>query len=80
MITSLSIKKFIADDRFFRNKGFCTNTFLASRKNVSIEEFSKDFPSVSKEQAVRALEIANKIVNSVQLNEIYEGDKIVQLS
>jgi uncharacterized protein (DUF433 family) len=46
--------------------------FWHLEKNIPIEEFLKDFPSVSKEQAVGVLEIANKIVNSVQLDKIYE--------
>lgn len=39
---------------------------------VSIDEFLEDFPSVSKEQAVAILEIANKILNSKDLEKLYE--------
>lgn len=46
--------------------------FWHLEKGVSIEEFLADFPSVSKEQAIAVLEIANKIVNSAELDKIYE--------
>ena len=46
--------------------------FWHLEKGISIEEFLQDFPSVSKEQAVGVLEIANKIVNSTDLDQIYE--------
>ena len=46
--------------------------FWHLEKGISIEEFLLDFPSVTKEQAVGVLEIANKIVNSGQLDKIYE--------
>jgi uncharacterized protein (DUF433 family) len=39
---------------------------------VSIDEFLDDFPSVSKDQAVAILEIANKILNSKDLEKFYE--------
>jgi uncharacterized protein (DUF433 family) len=39
---------------------------------VSIDEFLEDFPSVSKDQAVAILEIANKILNSKDLEKFYE--------
>lgn len=37
-----------------------------------MEEFLENFPSVTKKQAIGVLEIANKIVNSAQLDKIYE--------
>ena len=46
--------------------------FWHLEKGISIEEFLLDFPSVTKDQAVGVLEIANKIVNSGQLDKIYE--------
>jgi len=46
--------------------------FWHLEKDISIEEFLLDFPSVTKEQAVGVLEIANKIVNSSQLDKIYK--------
>jgi len=46
--------------------------FWHLEKGISIEEFLKDFPSVTKRQAVGVLEIANKIVSSAHLNKIYE--------
>ena len=46
--------------------------FWHLEKGITIDEFLKDFPSVTKEQAIGVLEIANKIVNSAQLGQIYE--------
>lgn len=46
--------------------------FWHLEKDISIEEFLEDFPSVTKEQAIGVLEIANKIVNSAELEKIYE--------
>lgn len=46
--------------------------FWHLEQGISIEEFLQDFPSVKKEQAIGVLEIANKIVNSEQLDKIYE--------
>ncbi len=46
--------------------------FWHLEKDITIEEFLKDFPSVSKKQVIGVLEIANKIVSSAQLDKIYE--------
>jgi len=47
--------------------------FWHLEKGISIEEFIEDFPSVTKEQAIGVLKIANKIVNSEQLHRIYDA-------
>jgi uncharacterized protein (DUF433 family) len=47
--------------------------FWHLEKGITIEEFLEDFPSVTKEQAVGVLEIANKIVSSAQIGKIYEA-------
>jgi len=47
--------------------------FWHLEKGISIEEFLEDFPSVTKKQAIGVLEIANKIVNSAELDKIYEA-------
>lgn len=47
--------------------------FWHLEKGITIESFLDDFPSVTKEQVVGVLEIANKIVNSAQLDELYEA-------
>jgi uncharacterized protein (DUF433 family) len=39
---------------------------------VSLDEFLDDFPTVSRDQAVSLLEIANKILNSKDLEKLYE--------
>ena len=46
--------------------------FWHLEKGITIEEFLEDFPSVSKEQVVGVLEIANKVMNSAQFDKIYE--------
>ena len=38
---------------------------------VSLDEFLDDFPTVSKEQAIALLNIANKLVNSKNVAELY---------
>lgn len=39
---------------------------------VSLEEFLEDFPTVTKEQAIAALEIANKLLTSKNIAKLYE--------
>lgn len=39
---------------------------------VSLEEFLDDFPTVSKEQAIATLEIANKLMTSKNVAKLYE--------
>ena len=39
---------------------------------ISLNEFLDDFPSVSKEQAVRLLEIAGKVVSAKNFKSLYE--------
>ncbi len=39
---------------------------------ISLEEFLDDFPTVTKEQAVSALEIANKLLTSKNVARLYE--------
>lgn len=46
--------------------------FLHLEKGVSLDEFLEDFPTVSKEQAISILEIAEKIVTSKNLEKLYE--------
>lgn len=38
---------------------------------VSIDEFLEDFPTVSKEQAIALLDIANKVLTSKNVAELY---------
>jgi uncharacterized protein (DUF433 family) len=40
---------------------------------VSLDEFLDDFPTVSKEQAVLTLEIANKLLTSKNIAKLYEA-------
>jgi uncharacterized protein (DUF433 family) len=40
---------------------------------VSLDEFLDDFPTVSRDQAVSLLEIANKLLNSKDLEKLYEA-------
>lgn len=39
---------------------------------VPLHEFLDDFPTVTKEQAVALLEVANKILNSKDIEKLYE--------
>ena len=40
---------------------------------VSLEEFLQDFPTVSKQQAIELLEIANKITSAKNFTVLYEA-------
>jgi uncharacterized protein (DUF433 family) len=40
---------------------------------VSLDDFLDDFPSVTKEQAVAALAIANKLLTSKNIAKLYEA-------
>jgi uncharacterized protein (DUF433 family) len=40
---------------------------------ISLDEFLNDFPSVTKEQAVSLLEIANKMLTSQKADQLYEA-------
>lgn len=46
--------------------------FLHLEKGVSLDEFIEDFPSVSKAQAISVLGIAEKIMTSKNIEELYE--------
>jgi uncharacterized protein (DUF433 family) len=46
--------------------------FWHLEKGITMEEFLENFPSVTKKQVIGVLEITNKIVNSAQLDKIYE--------
>ncbi|NTS39934.1 DUF433 domain-containing protein [Flavisolibacter sp. BT320] len=39
---------------------------------VPLEEFLEDFPTVTKEQAIATLEIANKLLTSKNIAKLYE--------
>jgi uncharacterized protein (DUF433 family) len=39
---------------------------------VSLEEFLEDFPTVTKEQAIATLELANKLLTSKNVAKLYE--------
>lgn len=42
-------------------------------KGISLDEFLEDFPTVTKEQAIQVLEIAENILTSDKLKAIYEN-------
>lgn len=46
--------------------------FLHLEKGVSLNEFLEDFPTVTQEQAVAILEIAEKVLTSKNLEKLYE--------
>ena len=41
-------------------------------KGIPLDEFLDDFPSVTKEQAIKVLELAEKILTSKNLKKFYE--------
>ena len=47
--------------------------FWHLENGVSINEFLKDFPSVTEDQTIGVLEIANKFLTSDQINKLYEA-------
>jgi len=40
---------------------------------ITLDEFLDDFPSVSKEQAIAVLDIANKLITSEKVARFYEA-------
>ncbi len=46
--------------------------FMHLEKGISMDEFLEDFPTVTKEQAVAVLEIAEKIMTSQDIEKVYE--------
>jgi len=40
---------------------------------ITLDEFLEDFPSVSKEQAIAVLDIANKLITSEKVAQFYEA-------
>ncbi len=76
-----SFKKYITIDKKIQNgQAVFSGTrvpiqtlFWHLEKGITIQEFLADFPSVTKEQVVGVLEIANKIVASDQIKKIYEA-------
>jgi len=47
--------------------------FLHLEKGVFLAKFLEDFPSVSREQAIKVLGIAEKIMTSKNIEKIYEA-------
>ena len=46
--------------------------FTHLEKGISIDEFLKEFPTVTREQVVGVLEIAEKVTTSRNLKSLYE--------
>ena len=47
--------------------------FMHLEQGVSLNEFLEDFPTVTREQAVAVLEIAEKLVTSKNIQKLYEA-------
>ncbi len=47
--------------------------FVHLEKGITLEEFLDDFPSVTKEQAIEVLEIAESMITSKNLKSVYEN-------
>jgi len=75
-----AIKKLITIDKeilggtpvFFKTRVPVETLFWHLEDGISLDEFLEDFPSVSKEQAVAVLKLAEKIIVSENLQKIYE--------
>jgi uncharacterized protein (DUF433 family) len=46
--------------------------FMHLEKGITIDEFLDDFPSVTKEQALGALEVAGQMFSPVNVKKLYE--------
>jgi uncharacterized protein (DUF433 family) len=46
--------------------------FMHLEKEISLNQFLDDFPSVAKDQAIAVLEIAEKLMSSKNIEKIYE--------
>ena len=47
--------------------------FMHLEQGVSLNEFLEDFPTVTREQAVAVLELAEKLVTSKNIQKLYEA-------
>ena len=47
--------------------------FMHLEKGISVNEFLEDFPTVTMEQVVAVLEIAEKIMTSQNIEKVYEA-------
>jgi uncharacterized protein (DUF433 family) len=47
--------------------------FMHLEQGISLNEFLEDFPTVTREQAVALLEIAEKLVTSKNIQKLYEA-------
>lgn len=47
--------------------------FSHLEKGISLDDFLEDFPSVTKQQAVKVLEIAEKLITSKNIADLYEA-------
>ena len=47
--------------------------FMHLEKGISLNEFLDDFPTVSREQAVKLLELIEKIITSGNFKKFYEA-------
>ena len=47
--------------------------FTHLEKGISIDEYLEDFPTVTREQVIAVLEIAEKIATSKNLKSLYEN-------
>jgi uncharacterized protein (DUF433 family) len=47
--------------------------FMHLEQGISLNEFLEDFPTVTREQAVAILELAEKLVTSKNIQKLYEA-------
>lgn len=77
----MSIKEIITTDEdilggqavFKRTRVPIETLFDHLEANISLDEFLLDFPTVDKKQAVALLEWTNKLINSINLDQLHEA-------
>jgi len=57
---------------FAGTRGPIESMFDNFQAGLSLDGFLKDFPTVSREQAVSLLEISNRFMNTIDLEKLYE--------
>jgi len=66
------IKIFLVDNLFFKNTRVPVESlFDHLEAGVRLDEFLDDFPTVSKAQAIAILDIANKLLTSKNVEQLY---------
>jgi uncharacterized protein (DUF433 family) len=66
-------KEILSGNPVFKGTRVPIQTLFDHLENgISLDVFLNDFPTVTKEQAIAVIEIASKILNSKNIEQIYE--------